>query len=77
MNRAYKNFIESLDTIKLEEEMGRLTDIANDVTLLEGMRYRAHLKYSACRLLLAWKLHNIEIYKNRYNKLWNRYQPLG
>ena len=77
MNKAYKNYIESLDTVKLEEEKNRLTDIANDVTLPEGMRYKAHLKYSACRLLLACNLHNMEIFKNRYNKIWSRYLPWG
>ena len=76
MNKAYKNYIESLDTIKLEAELDRQYASSSDCARPEGMRYRASLRYRACELLLGWKEHDTESAKRLYLSFWKRYLPL-
>ena len=91
MNEAYKNYIESLDTIKLKAELNRQYAISSDCESPEGMRYKAYLRYKACGLLLGWKAaydqyieslnteetkeHTIESAKRFYLSFWKRYLP--
>ncbi len=63
MNKAYKNYIESLSKWHLEDELDRQYTIERDCRLSGSMRYRAYLKNRACMLLLGGN-------ERLYKKLW-------